>query len=123
MPKAPPTTIVVALFALAWLLTAHYLPLGLWRVLPRSLLDELSLPAYNAICQVLVTALGIVAAVLLGARASLAARKPSGAALTITALLAPVLFVGASYVALKIAEPYLLEELATQGAGASRRNA
>ena len=32
-------------------------------------------------------------------------------------------FRGCSWLALKIAEPYLLEELATQGAGASRRNA
>ena len=40
-----------------------------------------------------------------------------------TELIAPLVFVVASYVALKIAEPYLLEELATQGAGASRRNA
>src|SRR6185295_10290533 len=82
-------------------------------------------PAYSMLCQVVTTGVGLGAARLAFARPSdaLGARKPSGWYLALAAVLAPALFVVASSVAIKIAEPYLLAELAREGAGASRRNA
>src|SRR6185295_8382858 len=107
------------------LAVAHFLPDVLWRGLPRALLDSLSLPAYSMLCQVLTTWVGLGAARLAFARPgeALGARKPSGWYLALAAVLAPAVFVVASSIAIKIAEPYLLAELAREGAGASRRNA
>ncbi|HEX9297675.1 MAG TPA: CPBP family intramembrane glutamic endopeptidase [Polyangiaceae bacterium] len=111
--------------AVVWIAVGRYLPIVLWHALPRVLLDSLTLPIYNMLCQVITTGFGFGLAWILfrQPRALLGLNKPSGWHLLVTALLAPAIFVLASSVALKIAEPYLLEELATQGAGASRRNA
>jgi membrane protease YdiL (CAAX protease family) len=87
--------------AAGWVFLGRELPQVLWHAMPRALLDSLTLPTYGVICQV----------------------KPAPLGAAVTELVAPLVFVVASYLALKIAEPYLLEELATQGAGASRRNA
>jgi membrane protease YdiL (CAAX protease family) len=108
-----------------WLAVGRLLPELLWRGLPRALLDSLTLPAYNMLCQVLTTLVGVGASWLLLKRPgdALGARKPSGWHLALAALFAPALFVVASFVAIKIAEPYLIAELAREGAGASRRNA
>ena len=115
---------LVAIAAL-WLALARFLPDFLWRALPRALLDSLSLPAYSMLCQVATTVLGVGMARLafVRARAALGLERPSLWHISIAMLLAPAVFVMASYLALKIAEPYLLAELATEGAGASRRNA
>jgi membrane protease YdiL (CAAX protease family) len=111
--------------AVAWLALGHYASLYLWHLLPQPLLDSLTLPVYSMICQVLTAAagLGVSWAVLGRPRDVLGASAPSPWGGAMTLLAAPLVFVLASWVALKIAEPYLLEELATQGAGASRRNA
>jgi membrane protease YdiL (CAAX protease family) len=111
--------------ATGWLALGHYSSLFLWHALPRALLDLLTLPAYNMICQVLTTAvgLGVSWALLRRPREALAAHLPGGWDGAVTVLSAPLVFVAASWLALTIAEPYLLEELAMQGAGASRRNA
>jgi membrane protease YdiL (CAAX protease family) len=111
--------------AALWLVTAKVLPDVLWRGMPRALLDSLSLPAYSMLCQVLTTLVGVGAARLAFARPAdaLGAKRPSGWYLGLAAVLAPAVFVVASSVAIKIAEPYLLAELAREGAGASRRNA
>jgi membrane protease YdiL (CAAX protease family) len=111
--------------AILWLALARVLPDLLWRGLPRALLDSLSLPAYSMLCQVLTTLVGLGAARLAFARPAdaLGVKKPSGWYLGLAAILAPAVFVVASSIAIKIAEPYLLAELAREGAGASRRNA
>jgi membrane protease YdiL (CAAX protease family) len=111
--------------AVAWLALGHYLPLVLWHALPRALLDSLSLPVYSMICQAVTTVVGLAASwgLLRAPRDELGARLPTGWDGAITVLATPLAFVLASWLALKIAEPYLLEELATQGAGASRKNA
>jgi membrane protease YdiL (CAAX protease family) len=101
------------------------LPDLLWRALPDVVLDSLSLPGYSMLCQVATTLVGLGAARLVFERPAeaLGANKPAGWDLALAALLAPALFVLASFVAIKIAEPYLVAELAREGAGASRRNA
>jgi membrane protease YdiL (CAAX protease family) len=88
-------------------------------------LDSLSLPVYSMLCQVLTTLVGLGAVRLAFERPAIAigARRPSGFYLALAAVLAPAIFVVASAVAIKIAEPYLVAELAREGAGASRRNA
>jgi membrane protease YdiL (CAAX protease family) len=77
------------------------------------------------ICQVLTTLVGLGAARLAFERpaAAVGANKPAGIDLGLAAVLAPAIFVVASWVAIKIAEPYLMAELAREGAGASRKNA
>jgi membrane protease YdiL (CAAX protease family) len=115
---------LVALTAV-WLAVGRVLPEVLLRALPRTLLDSLSLPAYNMLCQVATTVVGIGISRLLLERPAeaLGITRPSGRYLALAAMLAPILFVAASFVAIKIAEPYLMAELAREGAGASRRNA
>jgi membrane protease YdiL (CAAX protease family) len=111
--------------AALWLLTGRVLPDLVWRVLPDVVLDSLSLPAYSMLCQVATTLVGLGAARLAFVRPgeALGANKPSGFDLALAALVAPAVFVLASFVAVKIAEPYLVAELAREGPGASRRNA
>src|SRR5205823_1174156 len=101
------------------------MPDVLWRGLPRALLDTLSLPVYGMLCQVATTLVGVAAAraFLTRPAEAIGVRRPSPWQLALAALLAPAVFVVASMVAIKIAEPYLVAELAREGAGASRRNA
>jgi membrane protease YdiL (CAAX protease family) len=77
------------------------------------------------LCQVATTLVGLGAARLAFVRPgeALGANRPSGWHLAIAAMLAPAVFVLASFAALEIAEPYLVAEIAREGAGASRRNA
>jgi len=77
------------------------------------------------LCQVATTVVGLGAARLALAQPAeaLGAKRPTGWQLVLAAMLAPAVFVLASVVAIEIAEPYLVAELAREGAGASRRNA
>ena len=111
--------------AALWLLTARVLPDLLWRALPDVVLDSLSLPAYSMVCQVATTLVGLGTArvVLVRPAKALGANRPSAWDVAFAAMLAPAIFVLASLIALKIAEPYLVAELAREGPGASRRNA
>jgi len=111
--------------AALWLLMGRVLPDLLWRALPDLILDSLSLPAYSMLCQVATTFVGLGATRLAFARPgeAIGANKPSGWQLALAAVVAPAMFVVASFVAIKIAEPYLVAELAREGPGASRRNA
>ena len=111
--------------AILWLSIGRVLPEIVWRALPDRLLNSLSLPAYSMVCQVATTVIGIGALRLAFARpgAALGANGPTGWNLALAAMLAPAVFVLASFVAIEIAEPYLLEELAREGPGASRKNA
>jgi membrane protease YdiL (CAAX protease family) len=106
-------------------LAASLLPDVVWRVLPEPVLGALSLPAYSVLCQVLTTLLGLAATRIAFARPAeaLGAKRPIGRDLALAMMLAPAVFVVASFIALKIAEPYLVAEMAREGAGASRRNA
>src|SRR5258708_23541555 len=81
--------------AVGWLALGHYLPFYLWPALPRALLDSLTLPVYNMICQVLTTAagLGVSWIVLRRPREALAATLPGGWDGAFTVLAAPLLFV------------------------------
>ena len=117
--------IKLAGIAALWLSTGRVLPDLLWRALPDVVLDALSLPAYSMLCQVATTLVGLGATRLAFTRPgdALGASRPSGWHLALAATLAPAVFVLASFIAIKIAEPYLVEELAREGAGASRRNA
>src|SRR5215468_1729359 len=96
--------------AALWLALAHFLPDVLWRGLPRALLDSLSLPVYGMVCQVLTTLVGLGAARLAFERpgAAIGATRPPGFYLGLAAVLSPTIFVVASSVAIKIAEPYLV---------------
>ncbi len=125
LPAGRESVAVLVAIAVGWVALGHYLSLFLWHALPGALLGSLTLPGYGMICQVLTTAvgLGVSWALLRGPREALALSLPRGWDGAITVLGAPLIFVAASWLAIKIAEPYLLEELATQGAGASRRNA
>jgi len=118
---AAKTAVVAAL----WLSMARALPQLAWHALPQAWLDQLSLPTYSMLCQVLSTACGLGAAALLLPRPTVAVGLVpcSWRAWGVALLLAPAIFVITSRVALTIAEPYLIAELATQGEGASRRNA
>jgi membrane protease YdiL (CAAX protease family) len=111
--------------AILWLSIGRVLPEILWRALPDGLVSSMSLPAYSMLCQVATTVIGIGTLCLAFARpgAALGTSGPTGWNLALAAMLAPAVFVFASFVAIKIAEPYLLEELAREGAGASRKNA
>jgi len=111
--------------ALAWLAAAYFLPKIAWRALPDGLLAVLSLPTYNMLCQLLTLTMGIgLSALVVGPPvAALRLTRPSWFACAVVSLVAPAVFVAASILAIRIAQPYLLRELATEGAEASRRNA
>lgn len=115
---------LLALTAL-WLALGRVLPEVLYRVLPEFALRALSLPSYSMICQILTTGLGLGATQLAFDRPTetLGLVRATAWQPVLALLLAPVVFVLGSIIALEIAEPYLLAELATEGAGASRRNA
>lgn len=111
--------------AALWIALGRLLSDHLWRVLPDAVLGLLSLPAYSMIVQLTATSIGLGAVLLAVARPweALALNEVSGWHVAFSALLAPVVFVVASVAALEIAEPFLIAELAREGAGASRRNA
>ena len=124
MGLGPEAVKLVGIAAL-WLLTGRLLPDLLWRALPDVVLDSLSLPSYSMLCQLTTTLMGLGAARLVLTRPAeaLGANRPSGWHLALAAMLAPAVFALASFIAIEIAEPYLVAELAREGAGASRRNA
>ena len=88
----------------------------LWHAMPRALLDSLSLPVLQHDLSVLDCSGRARRFVGRSSSPSGGARHhaPGGWDGAMTVLAAPLVFVLASWVALKIAEPYMLEELATQ---------
>jgi membrane protease YdiL (CAAX protease family) len=115
----------LAVVAALWLAIGRLLADHLWRVLPDVVLGALSLPAYSMICQLTTTSIGLGTVRLLLAHPweTLGLRAVSGWHTGLALLLAPAVFVLSSVAALEIAEPFLIAELAREGAGASRRNA
>jgi membrane protease YdiL (CAAX protease family) len=113
------------LIALLWLAVGRVLPELVWRILPDALLQTLSLPSYSMLCQIMTTGLGLGATRLVFSNLSgpLGVSRPSSWHVALATLLGPAVFVVASFLALEIAEPFLIAELAREGAGASRRNA
>jgi membrane protease YdiL (CAAX protease family) len=109
----------------AWLVLAlKLLPWGV-SLAPMWLQKAMSLQAFRATTQLITIALGVGAAfaALPDPREALALRAPRARHVLGAVMAAPAAWVAASLVALWVALPLLLEELATRGAGASRANA
>lgn len=115
----------LAALAILWLLLIRFAGPFWLRLLPAPLLARLDLPSFSMLAQATATLLGLaLASALLGKPwASLGFRKTSKLGLAKALLLAPALFVLISTVALEVAMPWLLEELAQGRAQASRENA
>jgi membrane protease YdiL (CAAX protease family) len=103
--------------ALGWLAVAHVLPKVVWRAIPEPVLATMSYPLYGMICQILTlgAGIGLSACVLPRPASLLGAVRPTLFACAATALVAPAVFVAASAIAIKVAEPFLVAELATRG--------
>jgi membrane protease YdiL (CAAX protease family) len=95
----------------------HFAPLWLQRLI--------SLQTFLMLCQIVTAACGVVLCWLLLTRGRelLAWRPPSWRAAAGAVLVAPLLFAVTALLALRIALPTLLRELATHGAGATRHDA
>lgn len=116
---------LLAVTVLWFLMTKYLVPLGNVLV-PDSLKTKISFQSFRLLCQVFTLLSGLALAFALlrsEARACLGLARPKGLHWTGTVLLAPGAFVMSSYVALQIALPTLMEELATRGPGVSRKNA
>ena len=115
----------LAVIVLLWLLVAGYLLPVAARFAPRSLQKAISFQTFRAGAQILTLALGLLAcfAALRAPRDALALRAPSRLALASTALLAPAVTVVSTLIAIRVALPKLMQELAERGAGASRKDA
>jgi membrane protease YdiL (CAAX protease family) len=111
--------------ALAWLLlTKHLVWLG-DRYVPGDWKARMSFQSFQIACQAMTLSVGLALAALLlrSAGARLGIRRPRALELVATALVAPLVFVVSSIIALEIALPTLLVELQTRGASASAQNA
>lgn len=94
--------------------------------LPRAWASQLSLELYLIITQGVTLAIGLSLAALLlrpNAKTELGWRRPSAWSLALGACLAPLLFAAASYFAVYLALPTLLEELRRGGVELVRENA
>lgn len=109
----------------AWLAIVQFLPGILVRNAPSAVQRRVSQAGYLAGVELVDLALGagLVFLAVPDARRVLALVRPARWSVPIAALLAPALSALASAVALAIAMPWLLDELATRGAHASRENA
>ncbi|MEZ4298479.1 MAG: CPBP family intramembrane glutamic endopeptidase [Polyangiaceae bacterium] len=109
-----------------WLaLFVGLVPLGN-RLVPDAVKVRIPLQTFLMTCQILTLVLGLGATLLLvrPRRPALGLdRFPTAPAAVSTILAVPIVFVTASYIALQIALPTLLEELKTRGPQASAQNA
>lgn len=111
---------------LLWFLMTKYLVSLGNVVVPDSVKVKISYQSFRLICQVITLGAGLLLAYGLlrsGAWEMLGLKKPKGLHFAGTLLVAPGAFVMSSYLALQIALPTLMEELATRGPGVSRKNA
>ncbi|MBX3130253.1 MAG: CPBP family intramembrane metalloprotease [Polyangiaceae bacterium] len=106
-----------AVSAALWLATFKLLADHGWRLIPLSLAGKLSMQAYLTLVMLVTTAVGLGASWLLlrDPPAELGLRRPRPGALAWTALLALPAYVAASYLAIYVALPTLLEELTRSG--------
>jgi membrane protease YdiL (CAAX protease family) len=120
-----PARLALLVVAAAWLgLTHAIVPLGT-ALIPDALKPRITYPQFLAGCQIVTVAFGVALAwlTLRDPRRALGLSRPRPAALVATSLLAPLTFVVASATALRVALPYLLEELARRGPGVAREAA
>jgi membrane protease YdiL (CAAX protease family) len=111
---------VVAVWLGAARAMAHYgAPL-----LPRALAAQLTLQSFFSLVLVVTTALGLSLSfwLLTAPRDDLGLRRPSGSAVGMATILAPIVVVASAYLGFKLALPTLLEELARGGRRAVERN-
>lgn len=94
------------------------------RLLPLELARRLSLQTYLTIVQILSTGFGLLLMLLLvpGPAEALGLEKPRAVVIAGIVLVTPAIFVIASYVAIVVSLPLLLEELRAGGAAAAQRN-
>lgn len=115
---------LVAVTVVWFLMTLYLAPLG-DRFVPDAWKAKISLQTFRMVCQFVTLSVGVALSFVAlnrpRQRIGLVAPKP--AHLAASALLAPAAFVASTYIALQIALPTLLAELATHGPGASQRNA
>jgi membrane protease YdiL (CAAX protease family) len=120
-----PARLALIVVAAAWLgLTHAIVPLGT-ALIPDALKPRITYPQFLAGCQIVTVAVGaaLAWALLRDPRRALGLSRPRPVALVTTSLLAPLTFVVASATALRVALPYLLEELARRGPGVAREAA
>ena len=112
----------LALLTCGWLLLLMGLAKYGARLLPLSLARVLSLEQYLTLVQLVTLGIGLAASsvVLARPRAELGLTQVSVRAVILTALLAPAIYVLASYLAVAIALPTLLEELRRGGVQLAR---
>ncbi|HQP38582.1 MAG TPA: CPBP family intramembrane metalloprotease [Polyangiaceae bacterium] len=111
--------------AIAWLALQQVLARYGAYLVPLSVARHLTLQTFLMIVQVVVTAagLGLAAIVLRSLRRDMGIGLPSRWQASTILLSTPMLFVLASYVAIGIALPTLMEEIARGGAAVSQQNA
>jgi membrane protease YdiL (CAAX protease family) len=113
--------VVVAVVAL-WL-ALYLLPVGA-RMAPMALQKAISWSTFRALSQVGILGLTLgVALVLRVPRAALGVTEPRWRGALVAVLASPLVWSVAAWVALSVALPTLMEELATRGSGASRQQA
>jgi membrane protease YdiL (CAAX protease family) len=107
-----------------FLLTKYLVPLGN-EIVPNTWKALISFQTFRMICQAVTLAVGVglCFALLKRPAEALGFARPKGTHVAAATLLAPGAFVVTTYIALQIALPTLLAELATRGPGASRQNA
>lgn len=130
MDTPPPAnrgrTLRLVSVAALWFITLELLTRYAAFALPRSLAAQLSLELYLVLVQLVTIPFGLGLAVALLKRdafAELGIRWPKGKSLAFGLALAPSLFAAASYLAVYLALPTLLEEIRRGGAELVRSNA
>lgn len=114
-----------ALVTLVWLAFAMRLATWGTALVPDAIKAKITYPQFLIACQVTTLAVGLALTWLLvrAPRQTLGLRRPRPAQLTAILLLAPITYLVASLTAVRIALPYLLEELAQRGPGVAREAA
>src|SRR6186713_41245 len=119
-------TLRLVCVAALWFITLQVLPRYAAFALPRALAAQLSLELYLVLVQLITIPFGLglaVAVLKRDAFAELGLTRPKGKSLALAIALAPSLFAAASYLAVYLALPTLLEEIRRGGAELVRSNA
>ena len=121
---ASPSIWRLAFVTAVWLATFRLLAEHGVRLLPLSIARELTLQSYLVIVHVVTIAIGLGASALLlpRARRALGISAPAPWAIAVVLLAAPAVYVASTYVAVLIARPTLLEEIARGGRELAQRS-